>query len=54
MHPYLLSNASMTSLIPSVCGMLVYNDLVGTMVAIMVLGGIGVGWYWCIKVENGL
>ena len=36
MRPCLLSNASRTSLIPSPCGMLVYNDLT-SMVAMMVL-----------------
>ncbi len=45
MHPCVLSNASRIALIPSLCGMLVYNDLT-SMVAIMVLGGCGV---WILK-----
>ena len=41
MRPCLFSSASRTALIPSVCGMLVYNDLT-SMVAMMVSGGNGV------------
>ena len=41
MHPCLLLNASRTALIPSACGMLVYNNLT-SMVAMIVLGGNGV------------
>ena len=45
MRPCVVSNASRIALIPSLCGMLVYNDLT-SMVAIMVLGGSGV---WMVK-----
>ena len=45
MRPCVVSNASRMALIPSLCGMLVYNDLT-SMVAIMVLGGSGV---WILK-----
>ena len=45
MRPCVVINASRIALIPSLCGMLVYNDLT-SMVAIMVLGGSGV---WILK-----
>ena len=46
MHPCVVSNASRIALIPSLCGMLVYNDLT-SIVAMIVLGGGGV---WMVKI----
>ncbi len=46
MHPCFVSNASRIALIPSLCGMLVYNDLT-SIVVMMVLGGSGV---WMVKI----
>ncbi len=45
-HPCVVSNASRIALIPSLCGMLVYNDLT-SMVVMMVLGGSGL---WMVKI----